>query len=208
MLEFSPRPSSMQRSRRSSAADAVPSRSSGDVARVPKESQMPIGPVQLLVVSFAEPEFSGEVMEELRRLRDSDVIRLIDALAVQKDQDGNLAAVQWSDLSVGESEEFGAMVGALLGLGLAGEEGMEAGAIAGADAGADGHVIDQSEVWDVADTIEPGGAAAIALIEHVWAAPLRDAIARAGGVPVSDAWVHPSDLVEIGLLASAELGRV
>jgi uncharacterized membrane protein len=201
MLESSPRPSSMQRSRRSSAADAVPSLSSGDVARVPKESQMPIGPVQLLVVSFAEPDFSGEVMEELRRLRDSDVIRLIDALAVQKDQDGNLAAVQWSDLSVGESQEFGAVVGALLGLGLAGEEGMEAGAI-------DGHVIDQSEVWDVADTIEPGGAAAIALIEHVWAAPLRDAIARAGGVPVSDAWVHPSDLVEIGLLASAELGRV
>ena len=169
---------------------------------------MPIGPVQLLVVSFAEPDFSGEVMEELRRLRDSDVIRLIDALAVQKDQDGNLAAVQWSDLSVGESEEFGAKVGALLGLGLAGEEGMEAGAIAGADAGADGHVIDPSEVWDVADTIEPGGAAAIALIEHVWATPLRDAIARAGGVPVSDAWVHPSDLVEIGLLASAEPGRV
>jgi len=97
---------------------------------------MPIGPVQLLVVSFPEPDFRGEVMEELRRLRDSDVIPLIDAPAVQKDLDGNLEAIQWSDLSVAESEEFGATVGALLGLGLAGEEGMEAGAIAGAEAGA------------------------------------------------------------------------
>ena len=168
---------------------------------------MPIGPVQLLVVSFAEPDFHGEVLDELKRLRDRDVIRLIDALAVQKDLDGNLAAVQWSDLSVEEAEEFGATVGALLGLGLAGDEGMEAGATAGAEAGSDGHVIDESEVWDVADTIEPGTAAAIALIEHVWATPLRDAIARAGGVPVSDAWVHPLDLVEIGLLAADELER-
>ena len=168
---------------------------------------MPIGPVQLLVVSFAEPDFRGAIIDELRRLRDGDSIRLIDALAVQKDTDGNLVALQWSDLSVDEAEEFGATVGALLGLGLAGEEGMEAGAIVGAEAGADGHLIDESEVWDIAETIEPGTAAAIALIEHVWAAPLRDAIARAGGVPVSDAWVHPLDLVEIGLLA-AELQDV
>ena len=166
---------------------------------------MPIGPVQLLVVSFEEPEFRGEIIEEFRRLRDSDVIRLIDALVVQKDLDGNLAAVQWSDLSIEESEEFGATVGALLGLGMAGDAGMAAGVIAGAEAGADGHVIDESQVWNVADTIEPGGAAAIALIEHLWAGPLRDAIARAGGVPVSDAWVHPLDLVEIGLLAADEL---
>jgi hypothetical protein len=63
-------------------------------------------------------------------------------------------------------------------------------------------------VWNVADTIEPGSAAAIALIEHLWATPLRDAIAHAGGVPVSDAWVHPLDLIEIGLVASEELEPV
>ena len=50
---------------------------------------------------------------------------------------------------------------------------MEAGALVGAQAGADGHLIDEAEVWDVADTIEPGSAAALALIEHVWAVPLR-----------------------------------
>jgi uncharacterized membrane protein len=166
---------------------------------------MPIGPVQLLVVSFTEPDFRGEILDELRSLRESGVVRLIDALVVQKDLDGDLAAVQWSDLSVEESEEFGATVGALLGLGLAGDTGMEAGAVAGAEAGADGHVIDESEVWDIADSIEPGSAAAIALIEHLWATPLRAAIARAGGVPVTDAWVHPLDLVEIGLLAADEL---
>lgn len=165
---------------------------------------MPIGPVQLLVVSFDKPDFSGEILEELSRLRENEVIRLIDALAVQKNLDGGLTVLQWSDLSIEEAEGLGATVGALLGLGV-GEAAMEAGAIAGMQAGSDGHLIDESEVWDVADAIEPGNAAAIALIEHVWAVPLRAAIAKAGGVAVSDEWVHPLDLVEAGLLASDEV---
>ena len=167
---------------------------------------MTIGPVQLLVVSFDEPHFTGEIVEELRRLRESDVIRLIDALVVQKDADGGLAAVQWSDLSIGEAEDLGAMVGALIGLGLEGEDGIEAGARAGIEAGADGHLIDDDQVWNVADSIPNGSAAAVALIEHLWAAPLRDAIARAGGV-ASGEWVHPLDRVEIGLTEAAELER-
>ena len=166
---------------------------------------MPIGPVQLLVVRFDQPTFTGEVIEELIRLRQNNVIRLIDALAVQKGLDGDLTALQWSDLSVEEAEGMGATIGALIGLGYSGDEGMEAGALAGAQAGAGGHLIDEEDMWDVADTIEPGSAAALALIEHVWAGPLRDAIARTGGVPVSDAWVHPLDLVEVGLLVREEL---
>jgi uncharacterized membrane protein len=166
---------------------------------------MTIGPVQLLVVSFDQPNFTGGIVQELKRLRENDVIRLIDALVVNKDADGTLTALQWSDLSVEEAEGFGAVVGALIGLGLDGEAGMEAGAAAGIEAGSDGHLIDEAEAWDVADSIPNGSAAAIALIEHIWAAPLRDAIAAAGGVPVSDEWVHPLDLVEIGLLEAAEL---
>jgi len=165
---------------------------------------MPIGPVQLLVVGFEEPNFSGEILEELARLRENELIRLIDVLVVEKTVDGEVVALSWSDLSVDEAEDFGATVGALLGLGLAGEAGLEAGALLGLEAGSDGHVIDEERAWDVAAQIPNGSAAAIALIEHVWAAPLRDAIARAGGVPISDGWVHPLDLVEIGLLASEE----
>ena len=160
---------------------------------------MPIGPVQLLVISFDKPDFSGEILEELNRLRENEVIRLIDALAVQKNLDGSLSALQWSDLSIEEAEGLGATVGALIGLGVGGDAAIEAGAIAGRQAGSDGHLIDEAEVWDVADSIEPGSAAAIALIEHIWALPLRAAIAKAGGVAVSDEWVHPLDLVEIGL---------
>jgi hypothetical protein len=120
---------------------------------------------------------------------------------VQKNADGTLVALEWSQLSIEEAEDLGATVGALIGLGLGDADSVTAGAPAGRAAGADGHLID-SGMWDVADSIEVGGAAVLALIEHRWAAPLRDAILEAGGIPVSDGWVHPMDLVGIGLAAS------
>ena len=48
-------------------------------------------------------------------------------------------------------------------------------------------------------------AAAVLLIEHRWAIPLRDAILRANGFPVSDGFVHPLDLVAIGLMRADEV---
>jgi len=57
---------------------------------------------------------------------------------------------------------------------------------------------------DVLAEIPPDTAVAIALLEHRWAIPLREAIIAAGGFPIIDTWVHPRDLVEVGLLAAAE----
>jgi hypothetical protein len=46
--------------------------------------------------------------------------------------------------------------------------------------------------------------AAIAMLEHRWAIPMRDAILRNGGVVLADAWIHPEDLVRYGAEAAAE----
>ena len=165
---------------------------------------MALGPVQILVIGFNEPDFRGQIRAELDRLRESDVVRLIDAIVVTKDDDGNLERMQLSDLTPEEAEEFGAMAGALIGFGFGGdEESMEAGAVLGAAAGEDGHVLDEN-IWYVDDAIPNGSAAAIALIEHRWAIPLREAIYSAGGFHLADAWVHPTDLIAIGLLAKEE----
>ena len=51
---------------------------------------MAIGPVQLIVLGFEHPEFHGEIIAELERLRESDTVRVIDALAVHKDADGEI----------------------------------------------------------------------------------------------------------------------
>ena len=166
---------------------------------------MAIGPVQLIVLGFDHPEFHGEIIAELERLRESDTVRVIDALAVHKDADGEIEVQHLSNLSKDEAIELGSKVGALIGLGIEGEEGMIVGAEAGAEAAADGvSVFSDEDAWDVIEEIPNDSAAALLLIEHHWAVPLRDAIARAGGFRISDGFISPLDLVEIGLLSSEE----
>ena len=166
---------------------------------------MAIGPVQLIVLGFDQPDFHGEIIAELERLRESDTVRVIDSLAVYKDSDGEIEVEHLSNLTESEAIELGSKVGALIGLGIEGEEGLEAGAEAGAAAAADGvQIFSDEEAWDVLEDIPNDSAAALVLIEHHWAVPLRDAIARAGGFRLSDGFISPLDLVEIGLIEAEE----
>ena len=163
---------------------------------------MTIGPVQLLVLGFDKPDFKGEIIEEFERLRENDTVRVIDALVVYKDAEGEVAVLKGSQLSKDEAQEFGAVVGGLLGLGAA-EEGMEAGAIAGAEASEGVDVFDEEEAWDVLEELRDA-AAALILLEHRWAIGLRDAVARAGGFPIAGHFISPLDLVGVGLVAAEE----
>jgi uncharacterized membrane protein len=168
---------------------------------------MAIGPVQLIVLGFSQPNFHGEIIAELERLRESDMVRVIDSLAVYKDDEGELEVEHLSNLSEDQAIELGTKIGALIGLGIEGEEGMEAGAVAGAEqVEADGgvNVFTEEEGWDILEDIPNGSAAALILLEHHWAVPLRDAIARAGGFRLSDGFISPLDLVEIGLVSAEE----
>jgi hypothetical protein len=134
-------------------------------------------------------------------------VRVIDSLAVYKDADGELEVQHLSNLSEDEAIELGSKIGALIALGFEGEEGMEAGAIAGAEeAAAEGgvHVFTEEEGWDVLEDIPNGSAAALILLEHHWAVPLRDAITRAGGFRISDGFISPLDLVALGLVSAEE----
>ncbi|MGH3461979.1 MAG: hypothetical protein ACRDP9_10950 [Kribbellaceae bacterium] len=131
---------------------------------------------------------------------------MIDALAVHKDADGEIEVAHLSNLTLDEAVELGTKIGALIGLGIEGEEGMEEGAEAGAEeAAADGiEFFSDEQAWDVLEDIPNDSAAALLLIEHHWAVPLRDAIARAGGFRLSDGFISPLDLVDIGLLQAEE----
>jgi uncharacterized membrane protein len=166
---------------------------------------MAIGPVQLIVLGFNHPNFHGEIADELERLRESDTVRVIDALAVHKDAEGEIEVAHLSNLTLDEAKELGSRVGTLIGLGIEGDEGMAAGAEAGAEAAAQGvDIFSDEEAWDVLADIPDDSAAALVLIEHHWAVPLRDAIARAGGFRLSDGFISPLDLVEIGLVSAEE----
>ena len=165
---------------------------------------MEFGPVQILVVGFEHGKFEGKALAELRRLREHDIVRLLDLLFVRKDEDGNMEEIEISDIPREEAMELGALVGALMGFGAEGEEGAEAGALAGAERAAEGRLLDEERAWYLADEIPPGSAVAIALLEHRWAIPLRDAIAEAGGEALLDTWIHPQDLIAAGAASAAQ----
>ncbi|HEY4572282.1 MAG TPA: hypothetical protein VIH10_22575 [Kribbella sp.] len=172
---------------------------------------MAIGPVQLIVLGFSHPEFHGEIIAELERLRASDTVRVIDSLAVYKNADGELEAEHLSNLSEQEAIELGSKIGALIGLGFEGEAGLEEGAEAGAEAVMEEggmNVFSEDDAWDVLEEIPNDSAAALILLEHHWAVPLRDAIARAGGFRISDGFISPLDLVGLGLMSAEEAKEV
>jgi hypothetical protein len=136
-----------------------------------------IGPVQVLVVGFDRPTFSGEVMAELDRLRQAGTVRLLDVLLVARAEDGTIDTLP---LPPSAPPGLGKVAAEIL------------GASDDDATGAGGQVDGPS--WSLADAIPAGGTAAVALIEHLWAAPLREAIQRAGGTPLEETWLAGEDV--------------
>ncbi len=160
---------------------------------------MAIGPIHLMVVGFDRPKLEGGVADELIKVREKGIIRIIDLLGVYKDEEGNLAAIELSDFSLGEKMELGAVIGGLIGLGAAGEEGAELGAEAGALAVAENdYGITAEELEEITANIPLDSGVLIMLFEHTWAINLRDAILDAGGVPIAQGILDPLALVAFG----------
>jgi uncharacterized membrane protein len=157
---------------------------------------MTIGPMQLVVVGFAGGEPRGEILAELQRLAERDVVRLVDALVVRKHEDGQIQLLEIGQVAPDDAE-LGALVGQLTGLTA------EAN---GTPAAAERAAAVEEDVWYVADAIPPGAAAAVALLEHRWAIPLREAMQGLGGELLAESWVHPLDLEAIGLTGTAADG--
>lgn len=124
-------------------------------------------PVQVLVVGFDEPSFSGEVLAEMERLREQGVVRLLDVLLVERAEDGTFETL---DPPPGSDPDLGRLAAEVLGGGSDEIDG---------------------DAWSLADAVPPGGLAAVALIQHLWAEPLVGAIQRAGGRPLGELWLPP-----------------
>jgi hypothetical protein len=136
------------------------------------------GPVQVLVVGFDRPTFSGEVLAEFTRLREAGIVRLVDLLVVSRTEDG---AFETLALPEGIEADLGDLAASILGQP---EESLEV----------EPDVADtDGATWSLADAIPVGGTAAVALIEHTWAAPLSSAIQRAGGTLLDETWLAPED---------------
>ena len=135
-----------------------------------------IGPVQLLNIGF-EPgaNFEGRIADELARLESERTIRVLDLLFIGRDTDSNEIVVLEH-----QEESMGAIVGALLGLQLDGEKEQE-----------HSFGFSEAEIEEMGAGLDPGGAAGLMLIEHVWARDLKRAVRDAGGRMLSQDFLTP-----------------
>lgn len=177
---------------------------------------MALGPIQLIVIGFDNPEPDGSVLAELNAVRDQGFIRLVDALGVYKDEEGSVWSAEVSDLSEDEAVATGAAIGALIAAGVAGANAVLGGedgdsADAAADLVAEGALAGAAraaEVYEygmraetliaIADQIPPGGGALLMLVEHTWLIPLRDSIRAQGGIVLAQEFLNPETLLAIG----------
>jgi uncharacterized membrane protein len=135
-----------------------------------------IGPVQLVSLGF-EPgaNFEGRIADELAKLASDRTIRILDLLFVGRDTDSDEIVVLEH-----QQENMGAIVGALLGVRLDGQEEQE-----------HSFGFSQAEIEQMGADLEPGGSAGLLLVEHVWARDLKRAVRDAGGRMLGESFLTP-----------------
>jgi uncharacterized membrane protein len=141
-----------------------------------------IGPVQLLNIGF-DPgaNFEGRIADELAKLQSERTIRVLDLLFVGRDTDSDEIVVLEH-----QEESMGAIVGALLGLQLDGEEEQQ-----------HSFGFTQAEIEQMGAGLEPGGSAGLMLIEHVWARDLKRAVRDAGGRMLGQDFLTPETVAAV-----------
>jgi uncharacterized membrane protein len=160
---------------------------------------MTYGPVQLIVIGFGRAALPSDVANQLRRLREAGIVRLVDAVFVSKDENDNLNAIKATDIDHNEAVLLGTIAGALFGFGALGEEGIDLGAEVGrlsAENGVFG--LSSDDIDEIADRIPRGTAAAFILLEHLWAIDLKETVRLADGEVIAQGWITPTTLIAMG----------
>jgi hypothetical protein len=121
-----------------------------------------LGPVDYLVVEFpaGQANFTGEAADELLRLHEAGIIRVMDLLLIVKNEDGSIDANELSDLD--ELGEFAQLEAQLA------------------------ETLSEEDVLALAATMRPGSVGAALIYENLWAAPFGAALRHAGGQLVTN----------------------
>ena len=143
------------------------------------------------MVGFEGARFEADVLPELEWLSELEVIRLVDLVVAVKSESGELVRMQAPGLNEKVLSRFDGVADLLGGLDGAAADAVDE-AIDPAPSGLRAFLGDEY-TWSVGDVIPVGLMCVVALIEHRWAIPLRDAVQHSGGEGLADAWIDPQD---------------
>lgn len=134
------------------------------------------GPIDFVVVGFDGNKFDGSILGALGDAVDAGVIELIALAAVIKDESGVVTKLNIADLGDEYIIEY--------------SETHEL----------HNELIEQDDIDEVSDLLEPNTAAGIIVIEHLWAKPLKKAILDTGGYLIADGRIHPDAAEELNTI--------
>jgi hypothetical protein len=122
----------------------------------------------------------------------------LDILFAKKDKMGKIWALRNKEFTAEESVRFGAIAGALIGLGTMGqEESKESAGINGFSVAENDSGLGLEDIAALVKHVPNGSSFAMALIEHQWAIMLKDLIIEAGGMLLAQGLVAPQALVHL-----------
>ncbi len=132
-----------------------------------------LGPVDVAVIAYpAGAPMTGEAVPLLLDLVERGIIRVLDVMFVTKTEDGTFAGFDARDLDDKGVGDFTVFEGASSGL------------------------LDDSDVAQAAEAIEPGSGAVMLVYENRWAGPFIAAVRRNGGVPIAFERIPTQDLID------------
>jgi hypothetical protein len=126
------------------------------------------GPVDFVLIEFPGDRLTGEASAALCDLLEQGVVRLYDLVVIGKAADGAVASLEVTDPAV-ESFDF-------YGLARSG-------------------LLDEEDVREAAEALEPGTLAALIVFENTWAAPFVRALRHSGGELVASARIPAADVI-------------
>lgn len=132
---------------------------------------MKLGPTSVLVIESQGGEYKGEILAALVDLVNNGTVRVIDAVAVKKDGAGKIAAQEVNQVGVKDLHIFDPLNAEITGL------------------------ISDTDINDIGALLDNNSAAAILVLEHVWANRLGEAIVNAKGRVVLNRLLLP-DVIE------------
>src|SRR4051794_38403450 len=160
---------------------------------------MTYGPMQLIAIDFGHMSLPFNVVNQLQRLRDEGIVRLVDAAVIAKDEHGDSNAIKVTDLHAEDSVLPGTIASALFGFGASRDGALGSGAEFGMLLAEDGLFgLSSDDIDEIADRIPRGTSATFILLEHLWAIEFKESMHNADGIAIAQGWITPATLTSIG----------
>ncbi len=129
-------------------------------------------PLEYGLIQFGDAKFSGKIIPELLELAESEIVRFVDIVLIQKDEDGAMHTIELNDLEP-ELYEMFVSVGEHV-----------------------SSLFTNDDLQIAAKKLPANSAAALLLWENLWVTGLYNAVRDAGGELVERAQIAPAVVEE------------